>query len=98
MTMHFNIGEAKAQLSKLIAAALRGEDVYIDHAGTPKVKIVAVPSEVDSEVARIAAKRRAAFGMWKEEFEGVDTSVEALKAEREYSPWRRKAYGMDDPD
>ena len=28
MTIHVNIGEAKTRLSQLIAAALRGEDVY----------------------------------------------------------------------
>ena len=39
MTIHFNIGEAKAQLSKLIAAALRGEEVVIDKDGVPQVRL-----------------------------------------------------------
>ena len=39
MTIHFNIGEAKAQLSKLIAAALRGDEVVIDKDGVPQVRL-----------------------------------------------------------
>ncbi len=97
MAIHFNVGEAKAKLSQLIAAAKRGEDVYIDNNGRPEVRIVAVPEVEEAERVRIVAKRRAFIGKWKDEFEGYDTSVEALKAGREYSPWRRAAYGMDDP-
>ena len=39
MTIHFNIGEAKAQLSKLIAAALRGDEIVIDKDGVPQVRL-----------------------------------------------------------
>lgn len=35
-----NIHEAKTQLSKLIEAALQGEDVVISKAGKPLVKII----------------------------------------------------------
>lgn len=98
MTKHFNVGEAKAQLSKLIDAAVRGEDVIIDHAGKPRVKLVPVPEAVDEERERIVTKRLAFIEKWKNAFDGYDTSVEALKAERQYSPWRRAAYGMDDTD
>ena len=59
MTIHFNIGEAKAQLSRLIAAALRGEEVVIDKDGVPQVRLTPVPAaqEVDKEERkkRIAA-------------------------------------------
>lgn len=44
MTVHFNIGAAKAQLSKLIAAALRGEEVVIDKDGVPQVRLTPVES------------------------------------------------------
>jgi prevent-host-death family protein len=98
MTKHFNVGEAKAQLSKLIDAAVRGEDVVIDHAGKPRVRLVPVEDVAIEELARIRAKREAFIGSWKGAFEGYDTSVEGLKAERQYSPWRRAAFGMDDPD
>lgn len=96
MTMHFNIGEAKAQLSKLIDAAVRGEEVVIDHAGKPRVKLVPVPLGNDDAVER-RARREAFLSKWQHAFDGVDTSVEGLKAERQYSAWRREAYGMDDP-
>ena len=59
MTIHFNIGEAKAQLSKLIAAALRGEEVVIDKDGVPQVRLTPVSAEqkIDKEERkkRIAA-------------------------------------------
>jgi prevent-host-death family protein len=42
-----NIHEAKTQLSKLIEAALTGEDVVISKAGVPVVKII--PYEVAHE-------------------------------------------------
>lgn len=42
MTIHVNIGKAKAQLSRLVAASLRGEEVIIDHAGKPQVRLTPV--------------------------------------------------------
>ena len=97
MTTHVNIGEAKTHLSQLIAAVLKGEEVVVDKDGKPQVRLVAVEDATDAERERIAAKRRAAFGLWAREFEGFDTSPEALRAERHYSEDRRKLYG-DDPD
>lgn len=49
MTIHVNIGKAKSNLSKLIAASLRGEEVVIDHDGVPQVRLtpVAKPDDVD---------------------------------------------------
>jgi prevent-host-death family protein len=68
MTIHFNIGEAKAQLSKLVDAALRGEDVVLDKAGKPKVRLVPVPEAVALEREARAAKRRAALGFAREKY------------------------------
>lgn len=42
MTIHVNIGKAKANLSKLISASLRGEEVVIDHDGKPQVRLIPV--------------------------------------------------------
>jgi antitoxin (DNA-binding transcriptional repressor) of toxin-antitoxin stability system len=95
MTIHVNIGEAKTRLSSLIAAALRGEEIVVDKDGKPQVRLVAVPEASDAERERLVAKRRAAFGMWAKEFEGFDTSPEALREGREYSEARRKLYGED---
>lgn len=63
MTIHVNIGEAKTRLSELIAAALRGEEVVLDKAGTPQVKLVPVAEAEQARREEIAAKRKAAFGM-----------------------------------
>jgi prevent-host-death family protein len=54
MTIHVNIAEAKAKLSKLIAASLRGEEVVIDRDGTPQVKLIPIPEarEIDREARR----------------------------------------------
>lgn len=49
-----NIHEAKTQLSKLIAAAERGEEVIIARAGKPAVKIVpAKPKKKTKDLKRV---------------------------------------------
>lgn len=68
MTLHFNIGEAKAKLSGLVDAALRGEDIVLDKAGQPKVRLVPVPEAQALEREVRAAKRRAAFGCLAEKY------------------------------
>lgn len=40
MTQTYNVAEAKAQLSRLLDAALAGEDVVLARAGTPLVRLV----------------------------------------------------------
>lgn len=42
MTITYNVAEAKAQLSRLLDAALAGEDVVLARAGTPLVRLVPV--------------------------------------------------------
>lgn len=66
MTIHMNIGEAKSQLSKLVAAALRGEKVVLDRAGEPQVELVPVNSNALRE--QIAQKRATGFGSLRGEF------------------------------
>ena len=56
MTIHVNIGEAKAKLSKLIAASMRGEEVVIDHNGQPRVKLVPVGTYTEED--RVARRLR----------------------------------------
>lgn len=58
--MHVNIGEAKSQLSKLVAAALRGEKVILDRAGEPQVELVPVNEDRASRALR--EKRSAWIG------------------------------------
>lgn len=99
MTIHVNIGEAKTRLSELVAAAVRGEDVVLDKAGDPQVRLVpvsGVPSGRERE--RLAESRRAAIGMWSRHFKTMpDLDIRAMKmsdAALEES-YRRK---FGDPD
>lgn len=96
MSINVNIGEAKDRLSELVAAALRGEDVVLQRAGQPKVRLVPVEDADWAEKVAIAKRRTAAFGMFKQEFEGYDLSLEALKADRPDPDEReRRALGLD---
>jgi prevent-host-death family protein len=79
--MHVNIGEAKTRLSELVAAAVRGQDIVLDKAGEPQVRLVPVAASQAADHGVIAARRAAAFGMWKDAFHGFDTSLSALKAD-----------------
>lgn len=45
-----NIAEAKAQLSRLLDAALSGEEVIVARAGTPLVRLVPVSPPTDREL------------------------------------------------
>jgi len=51
MTIHANIAEAKAKLSSLVKASLRGEEVVIDRDGKPQVRLTPVPEaqQIDRE-------------------------------------------------
>jgi antitoxin (DNA-binding transcriptional repressor) of toxin-antitoxin stability system len=82
MATHVNIGEAESRLSELVAAAIRGEDIILDSAGRPQVRLVPIPAMTDSNVERRAQNRRQALGMFREEAAGLDIDVKALKAER----------------
>ncbi len=82
MTIHVNIGEAKARLSELLNAMKRGERVVIMRAGEPEAEIVpAYDSKTASREER-ARKRKSAFGMYRDAFKGADLSLKSLKAER----------------
>jgi antitoxin (DNA-binding transcriptional repressor) of toxin-antitoxin stability system len=80
MTIHVNIGEAKTRFSELCAAALRGEEVVVQKAGVPKLKLVPIDSHPQMTPAEIARMRVANIGKYKAAFEGFDLSLEALKA------------------
>lgn len=58
MAIQVNIHEAKTNLSKLIEAVKRGEEVVIARAGKPEVRLVV------AETSEQKPKRRP-FGAWK---------------------------------
>ncbi len=82
MTIHVNIGEAKTRFSELVAAALAGEDVIVQKAGVPKLKLVPIEEVDQAKRVEIARQRVAAIGKYKDAFKGYDLSLEALKADR----------------
>lgn len=80
MTIHVNIGKAKANLSKLISASLRGEEVVIDNDGEPQVRLVPVAEAkaIDTEerrrrikelLARVDAMPFDRTGDWELEYD-----------------------------
>lgn len=83
MTIRVDIGEEKTRLAELVSAAARGEEVIVSRSGVPQARIVGLkPEPSPEEWERIIAKRVASLGMWEKEFEGFDTSIEALKRDR----------------
>jgi prevent-host-death family protein len=66
--MIFTVHQAKTQLSKLIAAALDGEEVVIARGDKPVVKLIPLEPK---------AKRRV-FGAYKGRFELTDAFFEPL--------------------
>ncbi len=95
MAKQVNIADAKARLSELVSAAVRGEDIVLARAGTPQVRLVAVKEASDNERLRRAEKRKAAFGMWKDAFEGYDTVVPPSMTEDEIDQHERR-FGATD--
>lgn len=77
-----NIGEAKSRLSELVAAAVRGDDVVLQRAGQPVVRLVPMEDAAAAERAALRAQRQAALGMYRDEFANHDLSLQALKADR----------------
>lgn len=82
MTIHVNIGEAKTRLSELLRAMHAGERVIIARDGKPEAELVPADRTADLTSEQIAARRRSAFGMFRKEYQGYDTSLSALKADR----------------
>jgi len=82
MTIHVNIGEAKTKLSQLLRAMNAGERVVISRDGRPEAELVPAGRGVGLTPGQVAARRRSAFGMFAQAYDGFDTSIAALKADR----------------
>jgi prevent-host-death family protein len=95
MTIHVKITEARSRLSELVAASLRGEEVFLDKSGIPLARIVPVDpvpiKELSPEERKLRAGRRmAAFGMFKKEFAGWDSTVPPSMTEEEIDARERR--------
>ena len=93
MTIHVNIGEAKTRLSELVAAALRGEEVVLQKAGAPQVRLVPLKEASRAEREAIAKKRVAAIGFLKKEFEGYNTDIGPSMTDEEIEERFRRKFG-----
>lgn len=82
MTTHVNIGEARTRLSELVAAAVRGEEVVLDKAGTPQVKLTPVSDIVAEDAKRVARQRAVAIGMCDGDDQDPALSLRNLKSDR----------------
>ncbi|MGO9004162.1 MAG: type II toxin-antitoxin system Phd/YefM family antitoxin [Beijerinckiaceae bacterium] len=76
-----NIHEAKTNLSKLIDAALRGEEVVIAKAGKPVVRLVAIEAEPHEKPLTPGEKLIRAMGALKGKFE-APTDEEWAESDR----------------
>ncbi len=73
--MEVGIREAKNNLSKLVQAALEGEEVYLTKRGERTVQIVATPKQGD---------KRRGWGLWEGKtnlYPGWDSPAEDKKIE-----------------
>lgn len=93
MTIHVNIAEAKARLSSLVEAALNGEDVILQKAGVPKLKLVPIVEAERQERERIAAHRMANIGKFREKYEDVDLTVPASMTDAEIEQRYKRKFG-----
>jgi antitoxin (DNA-binding transcriptional repressor) of toxin-antitoxin stability system len=73
MTIHVNIGEAKARLSELIAAAVAG--VILNKAGVPAARIIPDPAAVKQRHSEIAARRKAFYGKYAGHFSKEELTI-----------------------
>ena len=101
MTIHVNIGEAKTRLSSLIAAAMRGEQVVLDKSGEPQVMLVPVAQAEQARREEMAAKRKAAFGIWADKYRHLHGSdaldVPPSMTEEEIEERFQRKFGAPSP-
>lgn len=75
MSIHVNIGEAKTRLSELVAAALRGEKVFVNNAGQPQVELVPLPEAAAQARSKIAERRKRLYGKYAGRFSEAELTV-----------------------
>jgi len=93
MTIHVNIAEAKARLSSLVEAALNGEDVILQKAGVPKLKLVPIAEAERLDRERAVARRMANIGKYREKYKDIDLTVPASMTNAEIEQRYKRKFG-----
>lgn len=96
MTIHVNIGEAKARLSELVEAALRGEDVVLQKAGVPVADLVARPERQAARRAEIGRRRRENFGLHRGEYTEEELTVPDFRVDDYLEERFERKFGAPD--
>jgi hypothetical protein len=65
----------------------------IDRAGKPRVRLVPTDIAIAEEAQKIAAKRRAFIGSWKEAFEGWDDEIGPSMTDEEVEERFQRKFG-----
>jgi prevent-host-death family protein len=77
--MRVNVGQAKTELSKLLARVEAGEEVEIARNGVPVARLVKVEPELSPGKKFLAARGIAAGEIWiSEEFEFTEEELDEL--------------------
>ncbi len=92
-----NIHDAKTNLSKLIEAALRGEDVVIAKAGKPLVRLVAIEEAPAEKPLTPGEKFRRGIGVWKGKVPEI-TDEQWAESDRYVLQLFEDSLNKDEPD
>lgn len=86
--MRVNVGQAKTDLSKLLARVEAGEEIEIARNGVPVVRLVRVEPEMQPGEKFLAMKGALAGKVFTsgEDFEFTDEEIDEMLAEDPYNP------------
>jgi prevent-host-death family protein len=92
-----NIHDAKTNLSKLIEAALRGEEVVIAKAGKPLVRLVAIAEKPEDKPLTPGEKFRRGIGSMAGKWPEI-TDEEWAESDRYVLQLFEDSLNQDEPD
>jgi antitoxin (DNA-binding transcriptional repressor) of toxin-antitoxin stability system len=91
MTIHVTISEAEKQLSQLVTAAVRGEEVVLAEAGGAAVRLTPVLPRTDAERIALVERRLDTLGIWKGLLADEESIVPPSMTDQELEEsWYRK--------
>jgi len=97
MTLHANIDEPQVQLTELVEAARRGEEVLLEQGGVAQARIVPIHIMSRQDKEEIAARRIANIGIFREKYAGVDLTVPPSMTDDEIEERFKRKFGAPYP-